>query len=71
MIKGQLEGVLPQLERTSRASIADLEKRAGIANAQLTSSIEGLEKRDQEMSAKPKSNRSIRRWSRCSSRRRR
>ena len=55
MIKGQLEGVLPQLERTSQASIADLVGRARIANAQLTASIDGLEKRDQEMSAKLKS----------------
>ena len=56
VIKTQLEGVLPQFERTSQASIADLEKRAGIANAQLNASIEALEKRDQEMSAKLKTN---------------
>ena len=55
MTKGQLASVLPQLERTSQASIADLESRASIANAQLTASIDDLEKRDQEMSAKLKS----------------
>ena len=51
-IKGQLEGVLPKMESASQASLADLESRASAANAQLTSSISGLEKRDQEISAK-------------------
>ena len=54
VIKSQLEGVLPQLERISQASISDLEKRAGVANTQLTASIEALEKRDQEISDKLK-----------------
>ena len=54
VIKSQLEGVLPQLERTLQANIADLEKRAGTSNTQLTTSIEALEKRDQEIGAKLK-----------------
>ena len=41
VIKGQLEGALPELERTSQASVADLEARARIANAQLTASYRG------------------------------
>ena len=54
MIKSQLEGVLPQAERTSQASIADLKKRAGTANTQSTTSTEALENRDQEISDKLK-----------------
>ena len=54
VIKAQLESVLPQLERTSQASIADLGKRARTTNTQLTTSIEAFEKRDQEISAKLK-----------------
>ena len=54
VIKSQLEGVLPQLERASQASISDLEKRAGAAHAGLTTSIVALETRDREISDKLK-----------------
>ena len=54
-IKSQLEGVLPQLERSSVASIADFEKKVSTADAKLIASIDSREKRDKEVSDKLKS----------------
>ena len=45
-IKGQLEGVLPQLERSTLAGIAELESKAKAADAKLTASIKSLQNRD-------------------------
>ena len=49
-VKTQLEGVLPQLERASQASVADLEMRAAAAHSGLETSIGKLETRDREIS---------------------
>ena len=51
-VKSQLEGVLPQLERASLT----LEQRAAVTSAGLETSIAALEKRDREISEKPKAN---------------
>ena len=53
-IKSQLEGVLPQLERSTLAAVAELEGKAKGIDSKLTSSIESLEKRDKEVSDKLK-----------------
>ena len=55
ILKSQLEGVLPQLESSSLASIADLESKVSTADAKLTASIDSLEKREKEVSDKLKS----------------
>ena len=54
VIKSQVEGVLPQLERAAQTSLSDLEKRAGAAHEGLTTSIGALESRDREISDKLK-----------------
>ena len=51
-VKTQLEGVLPQLERASQASVADFEMRATAAHSGLETSIGKLETRDREISEK-------------------
>ena len=53
-IKSQLEGVLPQLERSTLAAVAELEGKAKGIDVKLTASIESLEKRDKEVSDKLK-----------------
>ena len=51
-VKTQLEGVLPQFERASQASVDDLEMRASAAHSGLETSIGKLETRDREIGEK-------------------